>query len=93
MTKPYTCPQRFYEPLQFVATVSEVAEHWHRHRTTVLYAIHAENIAAVKSGRTWLISVPSVTEFWGYPPALLGVSQSLDGPKTPLQIIRGGGLK
>jgi hypothetical protein len=91
MTKPYRVHPKYYSPLGLVTTVTEAAETWKRHRSVILYAIDAENIAAVKSGATWLISVPSLQAFWGDPPALskpfIGSFQS----GAPLQIAGKGG--
>ena len=92
MTKPYQCPPQHYEPLGFVTTISEAAQHWQYSRYGVRYAIDAGNLAAVQSGRTWLISVPSLVAYWGYPPALLGTSDYANGQETPLQITREGGI-
>ena len=96
MTKPYTCPLHFYDPLALVATISEIAAHWQRHRNTIQYAIDAGNLAAVKSGRTWLVSLPSVAAYWGppHPTPLPGFDriQHPENAKTPLQIIRREGF-
>ncbi len=68
MTKPYRVHQKYYAPLELVATVTTVAELWRRSYTGVIYAIDAENIAARKCGKTWLVSLPSVVAYWGLPP-------------------------
>jgi len=94
MTRPYQADKKMFEPLAFVTTISEAAELWYRHRSTIRYAIDAGNIAAVQSGRTWLISVPSLVAIWGDPPALSGKNSTFDnlgGAKTPLRLAREGG--
>lgn len=69
MTKPYRVNEKYYAPLEQVATAGTVAGLWRRSYTGVLYAIDADNIAAVKCGKTWLVSLPSVAAYWGDPPS------------------------
>lgn len=58
-----------YNYLKAVATKAEVARLWRVDKKTVDYAIDASNIAALQCGRIWLVSLPSVVEFWGQPRA------------------------
>jgi hypothetical protein len=88
MTKPYYVPQKYSDSLALVTTISEAAKTWDRHRSTIKYAIDAENIVAVQSGATWLISVPSIQDFWGDPPTLPQPILDANSSKTPLRIIK-----
>lgn len=56
-----------YAPLLAVVTMAEAARMWSRDPKTVRYAIDAGNIAAVRLGRIWLVSVPSASRAWGPP--------------------------
>ncbi len=68
MTKKYRVAKKHYAVLELVATAPTVAAIWGRSYTGVIYAIDADNIAAVKCGKTWLVSLPSVAAYWGPPP-------------------------
>lgn len=84
--KQYIVPLHYYKPLESVTTITEAAERWCLGRSTIRNAIRVEHIAAVQSGRTWLISVPSLVARYGDPPTLSGVSGGCQGPETALQI-------
>jgi hypothetical protein len=86
MTKPYRVHPKYYRSLATVATVTTVAKVWHRSRTGIHYAIDTENIAAVKCGKTWLISLPSVVAYWGLPPAPIGQENTSKNAVTALQV-------
>lgn len=86
MTKPYRVPKKYYLPLANVATVGTVALLWHRSYTGVLYAIDADNIAARKCGKTWLVSVPSVVAYWGLPNHPTASIQPTENTPTAKQI-------
>ena len=86
MTKPYKVDKKYYAPLEQVATAPTVAKIWYRSYTGILYAIQAENIAAVKCGTTWLVSLPSVVEYWGLPPCPSGGLEHEKSAVTALQI-------
>lgn len=91
MTKPYRVHKKFYLPLANVATVGTVARLWQRSYTGVLYAIDADNLAARKCGKTWLISVPSVVAYWGLPTHPTAGIQSSENTGTAQQIKGGNG--
>ena len=86
MTKKYHVQSKYYAPLEQVATIKTVAELFSMTWGGVRYAIDADNIAAVKDGKTWLISLPSAAEYWGVPPCPIGGNLSLFGPVTALQL-------
>jgi hypothetical protein len=54
-------PEHF-EDLDRVVTLAEAARLVYRHPNIVRYAIDTGNVAAVKSGRIWLVSVRSLHE-------------------------------
>lgn len=56
--------------LYWVVTIPEACALWDKPRNTLLYAIDAGNITARKSGKCWLISVPSLVKRWGWPKEL-----------------------
>ncbi len=85
MTKPYTVNKKYYAALDQVATVGTVSAVWRRSYNGVIYAIDAGNIAAVKCGKTWLVSLPSVTAYWGLPPCPIEHVSPLPAPATALQ--------
>lgn len=49
-----------YAVLSEVTTVAEAARITYRHPNTIRYAIDAGNVAAVKVGRVWLVSIRSL---------------------------------
>jgi hypothetical protein len=52
-------PQHF-ETLKQVVTMAEAARLVYRDCKSIRYAIDAGNVAAVRCGRIWLVSVPSL---------------------------------
>jgi len=78
---------KMYGPLAYVTTVSEAAHVWGYHRTTIQRAIDFGYVAAIKSGRTWLISVPSLVAHFGHPPTPKSDNPNLVKPGTATQII------
>jgi len=82
MTKKYRVAKKHYRVLELVATAPTVAMMWGRSYTGVIYAIDADNLAAVKCGKTWLISLPSVTAYWGPPPYPFGPVQPVQNAIT-----------
>lgn len=59
--------QKHFNDLMRVTTVSSVAEYWGVAKNTVVYHILRENIAAVKDGGIWIVSIQSVIDLWGMP--------------------------
>lgn len=53
--------------LLLVLTVPEACEMFCKPRNTILYAIDAGNLCARKSGATWLVSLQSLIEWFGWP--------------------------
>jgi hypothetical protein len=64
---PHEAKLEHYKHLNYVTTASEAARMYNRDIKTVLYAIDTGNIAALKVGGTWLVSVASLMDFWGSP--------------------------
>ena len=83
----YIVPSRYYAPLEFVTTITEASRRWYLGKSTIRNAIRMQHIAALKSGSTWLISVPSLVAHYGDPPALSGVSGGCQWQDTALQIM------
>lgn len=50
-----------------VATVSEIAGRWGKHKNTVLWALVEGKLDARRSSLGWLITVDSVIKLWGEP--------------------------
>lgn len=59
--------KNYFNDLQVVTTVPEVAELWGVNQSTVVYHIMRDNITAVKIGSIWIVSLRSVLDFWGTP--------------------------
>ena len=78
MSTKYSVAEKYYKPLESVATPGTVALVWCRSYTGVLHAINLNHFAARKCGKTWLISLPSVVAYWGDPPTLSGVKNNVD---------------
>lgn len=70
---PNKAKPEHFAVLEKVTTVNEAAQLASVHRTTILYNIDAGNLAAVKIGKVWLISLESLKAL--YPPQSLIRSQ------------------
>ncbi|MEO0566071.1 MAG: hypothetical protein AAF125_28445 [Chloroflexota bacterium] len=65
---PNAAKPEHYTYLRHVTTVAGAARLYYVDRKTILYNIDAGNLAAFKEGGTWLVSIPSLIEWYGYPP-------------------------
>lgn len=50
-----------------VVTVKEARHMWGKHQNTIMFAVWREQIAARKSGGTWIISFDDCVKLWGNP--------------------------
>jgi len=62
--------EKYQHQLSSVTTVKTVAELWKKNRTTVIYHIMRDNIAATKDSGVYLVALGSVIDLWGFPPNL-----------------------
>lgn len=62
---PNAAKPAHYEPLEYVVTAASAARLYGVYRSTITYAIDAGNVAAVKCGGVWLVSVPSLVAWFG----------------------------
>ena len=62
---PNAATLEHYLPLKQVTTVTDAAQRWGYHPATIRYGIDAGNIAALKVGGVWLVSVPSMRAYYG----------------------------
>jgi hypothetical protein len=66
---PHKAKANHYNCLNHVTTLAGAARMYYRDPKTVRYAIDTNNLAAVRDGRVWLVSIPSLVALWGEPPA------------------------
>ena len=64
---PHKAKRQHFRCLKYVVTAAEAARMYEVNIRTVMYAIHANNLAAHKLGSVWLVSVPSLIAYWGDP--------------------------
>jgi len=60
---PNKAKQEHYKELARVVTLAEAARMVFKHPNTLRYAIDAGNLAAVRCGRVWLVSVSSLNAY------------------------------
>jgi len=65
---PFNAKPEHYEPLEQVITLAEACRRWERAYSTIAYAIDAKNVAGIKYGKIRLVSVASMTAWFGDPP-------------------------
>jgi len=64
---PHEAKLEHFTYLKFVTTVAGACRMYDKPRRTIQYAIDTGNIAALKDGGVWLISIPSLVARWGWP--------------------------
>lgn len=62
---PHRAKKEHYQELKYVMTMAEAQRVYFCHRSRLAYAIDAGNLAAVKCGKIWLISVRSLNHYFG----------------------------
>lgn len=74
-----------YADLEAVTTASEAAKRWHVGYKTVIYAIDSGNVAAVKRGGVWLLSVRSCERWFNRKNRRKSPKQSLKLPQNQIR--------
>lgn len=64
---PHKANPQHYLCLKHVTTLAGAARMYQRDANTIRYAIDTGNLAAVKDGHNWLVSIPSLKALWGEP--------------------------
>ena len=62
---PLSAQPDHFTVFEQITTVQDAAQRWGYHESTIRYAINTGNIAAVKIGRDWIVSIPSMRAYYG----------------------------
>lgn len=64
---PLVAKPKHYRDIEKVVTLAEAARRWGVHRDTINFAIDRANIAGLRCGFIVLVSVDSLTDWFGPP--------------------------
>lgn len=74
---------------QFVATITEVSQTWHKHRKSVEWALLKRKLKGRQAAdRTYLVDIESVYALWGEPPTDEPTAEEFDPTHEDLPVVR-----